>query len=237
MNIKKARLIRFRNEEFFQFFTEFKELVATYGLENRFFGEYEKLLALYSDLDDAVEQIRKSGYTSEITEADNLRDMVFAGLRDTVKAALNHFDEGKQKAAAKLMLVFNTYGNVSQKGYAAETASVYNLVQDLRQKYADETATLSLQEWVDKLEEYNIRFSTLMNARDREKSLKPQKRIVEIRKDMETCYGNMVRCMEVATLAQPDENLMLFINELVSKIARFANILSSREGRKKNNEE
>ena len=238
MNIKKAPLVRFRNEEFFQFFTEFNELVTEYGQEKIFFGEYEKLVAIFSDLDEVMEQIRKSGYTTEITEEDNLRDMLFAGLRDTVKAALNHFDEGKRKAAAKLMLVFNTYGNVRQKGYAAETAAVYNLVQDLRQKYADETAELNLQEWVDKLDEHNSNFSTLMNARDKEKSLKPHGRIAEIRKTMDTCYVNMVKCIEVATIAKPDEKLMLFINELVSKIERFTNMLHSREGRRKtmNNE-
>ena len=38
MIIKKSHLKNLRNEEFFQFFTEFKELVAAYGQDKIFFG-------------------------------------------------------------------------------------------------------------------------------------------------------------------------------------------------------
>ena len=223
--------MRFRNEEFFQFFTEFKDLVSKYEVDSNFFGEYVKLIALYNELDDSLELVRKSNYTSEIVELDKMRDKVFLGLKNTIKALQNHFDEDKQKASTRLMLVFKTYGNVKEKGYAAETATIYNLVKDLNEKYEFEIEILELQGWVDKLDEYNNSFSKLMSARDKEKSEKPQKRVVDIRKEMEICYRNIIRFIEVAMFSEPDDNLISFVNELLSKIVRFANILSLREGR------
>ena len=231
MNIPKVKLNRLRNEEFFQFFTDVKELIEANGIESSISGEYQKLLSLYNDLDDVMLQVRKSSYTSEIEDIDNLRDMVFSGFRDTVKAFQSHFDENKQRAATKLMLVFNTYGNMRHKGYAEETAAVYNFVQDMQDKYAVEVATLNLQEWIAKLDEHNNKFKTLMNARDTEKSLKPKQRVVDIRKDIEACYGNIVRCIEVATILNSEHTLTPFINELNSKIDRYKNVLALREGR------
>ena len=233
MRIPKVRLQRLRNEEFFQFFTEFKELVETSGIETGILGEYPKFVSLYHDLDVVLELIRKSSYTAELAKFDSLRDMTFGGFRDTVKAFLSHFEEEKQRAAAKLMLVFNQYGNLSMKGYAEETASIYNLLQEICEKFGNELATLSLQAWVDKLNEYNNHFSTLMNARDREKSLKPPMRIVDVRRDMESCYANMVRCLEVATILNSGHTLTPFINELNSKIERYKNVLAIRGGRAK----
>ena len=233
MTIKKPRLRNFRNDEFFQFFTEYKELVLTYGFESRFFGEFEKFLALYDEMDSMIEAVRKSAYTTEIVEADNARDAVFAGLRNTTKAMLYHFEDDMQKAATKLMIPLNSYGNIARRGFAAETAATYNLVKELREKYAAEIATLGIMNWVDKLDELNGKFSALMNARDVEKSLKPEKTVVEIRKEIENCYANMVRCIEVATIAVQEEDITRFVKELLSKIDRFATILSSREGRKK----
>ena len=234
MYIKKPGLNKFRNEEFFQFFTEIKELVLIYGYEGKFFGEFEKLLALYSELDFAMDMVRKSVYTSEIADMDNLRDMNFSGLRDTVKAAQYHYDEEKQKAASKLMLVLNSHGNIRKKEYAAETTATYNLIKDLREKFANETAILELQGWVDKLEEYNSIFSSLINTRDKEMSLKSPKRVVDIRKEIELCYANIIRCIEVETISEIDEKLMNFINELTSKIDRYRNTIALRQGKIKN---
>jgi len=234
MRIQKPRLDKQKNEEFFQFFIDFNMLVNLYKVVSVLSkAEYDKLLALLAELDEALELVRTSMYTAELSEVDRLRDTALLGLRNMVKAMQYHFDEAMQKAAIQLMLVFKTYGNMRGKGYAEETGAIFNIVQDFREKYAAEVTTLGIGAWVEKLSAYNTRFTELMNARDKEKSLKPHRRIHDIRHDMEICYGNLIRCIEVAVIMTPEaeEALKEFVSELTSKIERYRNTIAVREGK------
>jgi hypothetical protein len=82
-----------------------------------------------------------------------------------------------------------------------------------------------------KLEEYNNKFSALSDERHSENSSKSKMRVIDIRKEIDNCYGNMVRCIEVATILNSNHNLMPFINELTSLIDRYRNTLAVRAGR------
>jgi hypothetical protein len=231
MKANKAPLYRLRNEEYFEFFTQFKMLAEAEGIQNLISDEYQKFITLYKNADTVLELLRKSPLTKEIAETDNNRDMLFNGLRASVKALQSHFDPDKQRAAEKVMLLFNQYGYLGKKGYAEETAAIYNIVQDMQEKFTAEVATLGLQEWVTKLSDCNVNFRELILERNEEQSLKPKFRMVDVRKDMEACYENIIKCLEAATIVNSSHNLTGFFDKLNSNVDRFRNVLSLREGR------
>lgn len=232
MQIKKIRLSHLRNEEWFQFFTEFRTLIEEQPLESMSIVEqYQKFLTLYGNADDVLEQIRKSLHTAEIAKTDVERDTTFSGFRDVVKGMQSHFNPDKRKAAANLMIVFNQYGNISKKSYSEETASIHNFLQEMTGKFASDIQTLELQEWVDMLDENNKDFSTLLLQRNEEASQKNSLKMKDLRKEIEECYVEMIKRMEAVTILQSNHTLTDVINKLNANLTRYSNILAQREGR------
>ncbi|MDR2805935.1 MAG: hypothetical protein LBB85_09935, partial [Dysgonamonadaceae bacterium] len=100
MKIERIRLDRLRNEEWFNFFTEFKTFVTqstpqALNIEVLFTA----FLALYAQADEALEILRKSAYTDEIIHLDAARDSSFRGLSETAQSALHHYEPLKRAAA------------------------------------------------------------------------------------------------------------------------------------------
>jgi hypothetical protein len=221
-----------RNEELFQYITDFKSIINEYPPESMGIAEqYQKFLELYNNADDVLEQIRKSRYTTEIAQADVERDTTFLGFRNVVKGMQSHFNPEKRKAAINLMMVFNQYGNISKKSYSEETALIHNFLQEMRGKFAPDIETLELQEWVDMLDQNNQEFSTLILQRNEEASQKTSLKMKDLRKEIEDCYIEIIRRIEAITILQNDHTLTEVINKLNANITRYKNVMAQREGR------
>jgi ElaB/YqjD/DUF883 family membrane-anchored ribosome-binding protein len=231
MQIKKIKLGHLRNEELFQFFTEFKTLIEEQTPESMSVTEqYQKFLELYGNVDEVLEQIRKSRYTEEIAQADVERDTTFSGFRDVVKGMQSHFNTEKRKAAANLMTVFNQYGNIARKNYSEATASVHNFLQEMRGKFAPDVESLGLREWIEQLDENNQEFSTLVLQRNEEQSEKTSLKMKDLRKEIEDCYVEMIKRIEAVTILQSDHTLTDVINKLNANLERYKNTLAQRQG-------
>ena len=87
-------------------------------------------------------------------------------------AALKHFESDIQKAAGRLKIVFNSYGNISRKPLNEQTSAVYNILQELQGKYAADVKTVSIEPWVAELQSRNNALSALMKDRYDESALK-----------------------------------------------------------------
>ena len=232
--ITKINLLYLRNEEWFQFHTEFKELVAEQSLEKMGIEEqYPKYNSLYNEADIVIEQIRKSAFTTQIAAADDLRDTNFKGFRAVVKGMLNHFNPEKRQSAYHLMLVFNQYGNLPKMGYSQQTGATYNFLQDMNGKYLQDVKTLGLEEWVTELQNNNNDFNALMMGRNEEQSLKPSDRAVNIRKELDACYVDLIARIQAVALLQKDHGLTPFIDKLNANINRYKTMLAQRAGRAK----
>ena len=221
-----------RNEEWFQLNTEFKTLVeqynpATLGIEVLF----NKFLPLYANADEALEVIRKSATTEQIAEADNVRDVVFRGFADSVKSAQNHFDSAKRDAAKRIKIVLDKYGNIARKSYDEETASIYNLLQEMNGTYANDIATLGLGDWVSQLEADNKAFDALMQTRYGETSSRTELRMVNVRTETDRCYRDTLDRLDALMLINGDEQYAPFVKDLNTRIDRFSNIIAQRKGR------
>jgi hypothetical protein len=239
MKIKRFRNEDLRNEEWFQFYTEFKEII-----EERFPGTlniealFATFLILYANANETLEIIRKSATTEQLAEADTTRDIVFRGFYNAVQSALYHFDAMKRAAAKRLQVVLDHYGNIGRKSYDEETAAITNLLQDFTSAYASDIALLGLGDWLAQLDADNKAFRNLMKTRYTEDAGKTDLRMKDVRKDTDRIYRDIIDRIEALMLINGETEYAPFVKELNVRVERFADILAQRKGRaaKKTNE-
>jgi hypothetical protein len=163
MKCKRFRIEDLRHEEWFQFYTEFKMLAGQYNPPAlNIDALFATFVILYARADEALEIIRKSATTEQLAEADHARDVIFRGFSDAGKAGLSHFDPSRREAARRLKIVFDHYGNIARKSYDEETASIYNLIQEMNDVHAADIAILGLGEWVSRLDADNKAFDAFL---------------------------------------------------------------------------
>ena len=232
MKIEQIKISNLRNEEHFQFHTDIMGAIEAQGPESMGLvpAQWDKHLELYRNVDTILEQIRKSGLTDKIEEIDRLRDQAFRGFRNAVKAYLLHHDDYKLEAAKTLSIVFNHYGNLTQKAYAHQTGAIYNFIQDMREKYGSAVGNLRFDDWVDGLENFNNLFKGMVTDRDLERAEKPVTRMPEVRKAIDASYNSIVKSIEVYMLQNPGHNLEPAIKILNAIITRYKNVLAQRKG-------
>jgi hypothetical protein len=238
MKIKRVKLDRLRNEEWFQFFTEFKTFVEQTMPEVLDIVElFVVFVTLYGKADELLEQIRKSNFTALIAEKDGLRDNAYRGISETVYTAKKHYDPTKRTAAESLSALIDHYGNVADKPYNEETATIYNFCQDIRSKYANEISILDLTGWIDELERVNNDFEKTILDRNKEYAEKDEGNMLDIRKKTDRTYLDIVERIEALSLVKGNEQYETFIKNLNANIDRYILSVKRRTGKSKDNTE
>jgi len=233
---------KLRNEEWFQFYTEFKTLVEQYRPSSLNISPlFSVFVTLYADADEALEIIRKSATTEQIADSDAARDGTLRGFNNAIKSSLDHFDALKRAAAKRVQIVIDTYGNMARMYYDEETASIYNFLQEMKGKYAADITLLALTDWVERLETENKEFDTLMKNRYSEVSQKTNLRLQPIRTETDRNYRDTLDRIDALILINGSvPPYSAFVKDLNARTLRFENILAQRQGRaaaKKNKSE
>jgi len=231
MKIQKIDLSKLRNEEHYQFHTDFKKLVidsspVSLGIEVQF----QPYLPLYVDEVIALNIIRKSSVTDDLEVNDSIRDATFRGLRDAVKAAANHFKPEVKQAAYHLQKVFKHYGDLTLKPFDEETAAIYSLVADFKGSYASDAAIAGITDWVTELKKNNDSFDTLKHKNYPEGSSKNQLRMKEVRTAMDTVYYSIVNHINALITVNGESDYLGFMNQLNQHIANYTLIYAERKG-------
>lgn len=233
MKIEKTHLEHFKNEEYFQYLSEFNYLVNQYnpttlGIEK----EFALYMVQFGFVNEAIEPIRKSLHSDELSQKDKERDQVFRGLSDSVKAALNHFNLEIQDAAEKLWLIFKHYGNLATLPYNEETASVVNFISELRTSYSAELNTTGLTSWVDTLEQKNNAFDALMKERFSSDAQKTNLKMRDIRTQTDIKYRLIIEKLNALIIVNGEAQYLEFVKELNERIEKYEKIMSIRKGKK-----
>jgi hypothetical protein len=236
MRIIRIHFHLFRNEEWFQLFTEFRDLVLKYNPDALNISElWITFLILYADADTALEIIRKSADTVLMLEADHVRDRTFRGFVDAVKSALNHFDPQKQEAARLLIIPLKHFGNLTRKASNEETAGIYNLLRELNGAYADEVRILSLEDWTRQLAIDNEAYEILVKDRNGEVAQRSKLRMKEVRIEIQDVYAKIIeRIGAIITLNGETPLFTGFVNELNAFLKRYVDVLAQRKGKSRN---
>ena len=234
MKTKKIDPARLRNDEHFQFNTEFRALAETQGaaLFPRIQTQFDAFLTLYAQEDEALKKIMKSAVTAEIQEADKRRDLIFRGMADAVKSALNHFRPEVKNAAKRLKILLDTFGNVARKPLNEETSAVYNLLQELKGAYAADLSTAGIADWALELEDANNALSGLMNDRYEESAQRCDLVLKEVRAQIDAAYRSIIERIDALAVIEDNEACSNFIRRWNAVVEKYSSIAAQRTGRK-----
>jgi len=232
MKTEKIDLPKLRNDEHFQFNTEFRDAILRFGADTLKIGvQFEPWLLLYAQEDESLKKIMKSAITAEIQEADQRRDQLFGGMVDASKAALRHFRPEVQQAARRIKIVLDTYGNLARKPLNEQTSGVYNILQDLNGRYAADASTTGLKEWMDELQAANEAFDRLMKDRYEESALKTDLVLKQVRQQADEQYRLIIERINALVTVEGDANYAEFIRYLNIIIAKYTTIVAQRAGK------
>ncbi|MDR1829246.1 MAG: DUF6261 family protein [Candidatus Fibromonas sp.] len=233
MKISKIHTIHLRNDEHFQFHTEFRDLVQKETpLKLKIQQQFEAYLPLYGRADEALKKINKSSLTAQIQEADKARDEIFLGMAETAKGALKHFNPEVRAAANRLKMVFDTYGNVAVKPLNEQTSAVYNLLQELQGKYAQDAEAVGITQWAVELQARNNAFSGLMKERFDETASRCDIVLREARVELDQSYFAIREKINALAIVEGEADYENFIRTLNAVIAKYTAILNSRQGKR-----
>ncbi|GBU26345.1 hypothetical protein R83H12_03041 [Fibrobacteria bacterium R8-3-H12] len=224
MKIDSIHLSHLRNDAHFQFHTEFKDLVASHNPETlKITPQFEAYLPLYARVDEALKKIVKSEFTAKIHEADKARDEIYLGMAETTAAALRHFNPATREAAERLKILLDTYGNVANKPLNEETSAIYNILQELKGKYAADVSSVGIEQWVSELETRNAAFETLVKERFDETAARTTDIVMkQARAQLDDVYKGIVERINALAVVEGVAAYEAFIKTLNAVIAKYA---------------
>jgi hypothetical protein len=236
MKFRRINFHSLRNEEWFNFLTEFKKFIEEMpSIGAKIVKLFTLFLSLYLKADKIIEKIRQSRVTPQIGELDKQRDTTFRGVVRTIESYKYHFDSAKRNAAESLQPVLKHYGNLAIKPYNEETAGINNFLQELRENYSSAIEILKLTEWLNELERNNQIFEDAVLERNREDASKTDLRLLDVRREIDRCYKDIIERLEALILIEEDEkeieNYMSFVKLLNTNIKRYSDAVAQRKGR------
>ena len=232
MKINAIQPGSFTNDEHFQFNTEFQDTVTRFGASQlKIETDFAAYAPLYEQEDVVLKKIIKSAFTAEIEEADKRRDALFSGMVATAAAALNHFAEDTRKAAARLKILFDTYGNLARKPFNEQTSAIYNLMQELNGNYLNDARQVAIADWAAELETANIAFDRLVKDRFEESAAKTDLVLREVRRQIDTAYRAIIARINALVIVEGTEGYAEFIRYWNTVIAKYATIVAQRAGK------
>jgi len=232
MKTVRINLTNLRNEEHFQFHSEFKTLVSrfdasTIGIEAAFAG----YLPLFAREEEALNVIRKSAFTKELARADTARDSIYRGFADAVKSAQNHYNAEKKVAAKKFAILLRQFGNIARKTYDAASASYIKLVDEANTTYAPEIITMELTEWITEIDKRSKAFDELMNNRFSKGAQKTPIRMMQARAEIDAAYRAIANRLDALMILNETAPCIPFVLELNVRADKYKTNLAQRQGR------
>jgi hypothetical protein len=238
MKIKRITLLYLCNDGHFQFMQFVVSLIRSVGAALlKVEKQFDALVALLAQEDEAYGKITKSAFTERINEADHERDEVFRSMANVIRAGLTHFNLALREAAARLQIVMDAYGNVALKSHVEETAAVYNLTQELAGKHAEDVERLALGEWITELNRRNAAVQTLIEQRADEGAARTSLALKDVRTKTDEAYRTLAGLIDalatVARAAEDDASTAMYddlIGRLNQRIDLLNNALAQRRG-------
>jgi hypothetical protein len=197
-NIKAIYLKYLNGETHYKYMFDFNSLLVEFpiakGAITAYYTTFTSQLAQEKTIVDAQ---KSSIYTKQIAEADSINDNLTTGIRETVSAAMHHFDPVTAEAGRKLFLRMKAFGEIQTKSYEAEAAAIDILLSDLdSEEYLAAVEAVRLEPWLVKLAVSLQEFNRLLTLRNAETSGKPKQQQSDIRKQIDTTYRSMITVLE-----------------------------------------
>lgn len=238
--ILKLFLYKLRNGEYFQFMSDFKNLlVALTPAAMHSEAEFADFDTALTKLDDELRVDQGTVLTEQVQNLDQDRDNVWRAIDMRINATLLCTIPEEVEAAKSLRRLFDLYGDVRRVSYNEETAGLTNLGSDLsKPKNAGFVATCGLDTWVTHLNGLNLAFKAKQNERDTLLANKKSGNARAVRLEIDPLYELLVeRVNAMVSLNMQTPEIENFIIELNQKIKTLENTIAIREGRSDSGDE
>jgi hypothetical protein len=233
MKIKKAKTVRLRNEEHFQFHKDVTELIeqltpASLNID----ALHPRYQLCFANETEALDNMRKNSISDALCEKDQHRDKKLRGLKSFIESTLTLDDDSLVQAAMRLNALIKFYGNVAKKPYNEETGALHSMIKDFRGKYADDVNTITATSFVNSLDESNTSFEALMRTRYTSEADKSELSMKETRVATDAAYLEIVERINAGIVFNGEEGYTEFVKELNERIERQNLVLAQRAGQK-----
>lgn len=233
--IEFINLPRLRNDEHYQFMTDFRNLITkstplTLSIENL----YPRFTDAFEEEDQVMKVESGSSRSAVIMQYDKNRDQTWNAINLRIDATVICPIEAEVQAATVLKRVMNLYGDKRDSPYNEETASLTNLLADLLSPVnAAHLETLGMNAWVMALKNRNETFQEEFDARTDEYGKRIDGDTAPYRAKVDEAYANIVnRINATIELDMQKVGVTAFVKNLNEKIAYNKNTLAIRKGRK-----
>ena len=190
------------------------------------------LKTAFGKYDLVFKKIAKSAETSPFIAADELRDRITTAMFAYVRSMLKHFDDTTADAARRIMIILDTFGNPSNKGFSAQSSITNNMLQELQKlENAGYITLLGIEPWMQKLEDAQREFERIEAFRGEDKAMKDLETNATIeRKNTHEEYLKFVEIYNAHLLLSPSNELIEIAKKANELIDRQAHRIAQRQG-------
>ena len=235
MKVKYINLLHQRNDENFGLVTDVlgklkKQTPQSLDLTAPMLQRFDIAVA---NQDASYKIVAKSAYTEELRKLDAISDATLIGFATQLKSFRKyHSDTEFQKAATRVLVEYDAFGNIRKKSYIAQAADTVNFLEVVKGKRAGDITLLGMQGWVTQIEENHNAFMELFNDRYKEKLEKENlTRLRECRNETEEAYLAIVERLNAAIIFNGEEKYKAFVTDLNLTIDYYNNLIAQRRGR------
>lgn len=238
MKIIGIYLSRLRNNEYFQFLTEFIQLVngaiisraSAANISEAINSLLNLLKELMDKLDQALMYLSTSELTIPVADADENRDMTYRGFVLYVQAFTHSLDEEKREAARRIQVLIDNYGDFRKRPYNDQTAVMDNFFQDLQEMHSDHIATIGAEGFLNEMKDANDTFKGLMDERHEERVTQMKEEVRQLRSQIDDVYRQTCSMIESGNLISGGTMYTELIKRINERITYYKTTLATRQG-------
>ena len=171
--------------------------------------------------DDVYKTSTKDPLTDQIEESDLLRDTIYRGYRDSVKAMSVIPIEATQQAAKTLLQHIKDYKIDVRDQLDKESGKLRNFTADLKGKYAEQVATLGLTDVVNSLATANEKTATLIQERDDANKDAKTGLMKQARAKVDEAYRMLIKVVNALMLVEDEAAYADFADKQNAQIRRY----------------
>jgi hypothetical protein len=234
MKIKSISLTMFDNNEHYKYQTDVNGLISILPVESLPIGdEVATFKKLYTDEGEALNYVRKSIYSKQLSLADLKCNETLDGMDNVINGGLKHYDPTVKGAAAHIKVLWDTNGDIKHKAQKNKSGAIIKLIANLRGTYAADVAALGMDGWVTELDADLAAHDAIEDSRYDEKDGKTHLRMIEVRKEIDTAYHTFTEKINALIIVNGEGPYADFVNKLNLHIDSYTTNLALRNGKGK----
>ncbi len=234
--LNTIQLMKLKNLEFTRFFRSFidflnDDLSFTSSIDK----ELSPLISKLDKIDVILRYNRKSEYTDELKKADRLRKNAIIGIRKYAEANTYHYNNDIKIAAKHILDILDKFGSsITLIDKFSRTSSINNVITVIKKdnENINALATLQLNDWINKLDETNQTFTSILRKSVKKKSEKSTDKIKDLRQQASNDYYEL-RDYINACYKLNTETFSPVVARLNQLIKEYNTLVNRRKGRSK----